>query len=241
MSHFAPRLSLAAAAVTACFAVAPAHAQVVNYSVDGTVANIAALADPFLSGADMSGISVRATFSGGTSEIRSWATTGPEAGGVTGTGWSLSLSGLSGNTSWVFDFGPKSSLGQLEQLVLNSTTVLTVFDRSAPDPGTPGSDIGWDFSFAGGTCTGCLANATYGFATSVGSAAAAGDLYQSLTVNFIKGSGPSDDWRFFQDTDGVAPSVPEPGTYALMLGGLGIIGWLGQRRRKASPMSPRLG
>ena len=239
MSRFAPRLSIAAAVVAACFAAAPAHAQVVNYFTDGTVANIAGLGKSLLTGADMSGMSVQASFSSGKVEILSWATTGLESGGVSGTGWSLSMSGDSYGADWLFDFDPGSNLGQLEQLILNGSTGLLVFDRELPDEGTPVSGGGWDFNFAGGTCGGCVANAIYGFETSVGAAAALGDLHQSLTVNFIRGSGPSDDWIFRQDTDGVA-AVPEPETYALMLAGLGVIGWVGRRRRQASSMSPQL-
>jgi hypothetical protein len=240
MSRFAPRLLIAAAAAAACFAAASAHAQVVNYFTDGSVANIPALTGSATTGADMSGMSVRASFSSGKSEVLSWAMTGAESGGVTGTGWSLSLSGDSYGTHWLFDFEPRSNLGELEQLILNGSTGLTVFDRDLPDEGTPFSGAGVDFRFAAGTCVGCVANAIYGFETSVGAAAALGDLHQSLTINFFKGSGPSDDWQFSQDTDGVVASIPEPETYALMLGGLGVIGWVGRRRRNANSMSPRL-
>ena len=236
MSRFAPRLSIAAAVVAACFAAAPAHAQVVNYFTDGTVANVPGIAGWFTLGDDLAGMSVQASFSSGTSEIRSWAATGPDSGGVTGTGWSLRIP--PGFVNWDFDFEPGSNLGQLEQLILNGTTGLTVFDRPLPDPGTPGSDAGVDFEIYNG-CAGCVANAIYGFETSVGAAAAVGDLYGALTVNFINGSGPSDDWSFIQDTDRVA-AVPEPETYALMLGGLGVVGWVARRRRNAGSMSPRL-
>ena len=239
MSRFAPRLSIAAAVIAACFAAAPAHAQVVNYFTDGTVANIPGVAHSWSQGATMTGMSVQASFSSGKTEILTWAKTGVQRGGVTGTGWLLKLNGDTSSSPWQFEFEPDSNLGQLEQLILIGTTGLIVFDRTLPDQGTPESAWGVDFDFADGTCAGCVANAIYGFETSVGAAAAVGDLYQSLTINFINGSGPSDDWQFFQDTDTVA-AIPEPETYALMLGGLGVIGWVGRRRRQASSMSPRL-
>ena len=33
-------------------------------------------------------------------------------------------------------------------------------------------------------------------------------------------------------TENVTPQVPEPETYALMLGGLGLVAWMARRRRR---------
>ena len=51
-------------------------------------------------GADMDGMSVTASFEGGFSQTLAWAEGSPQSGGVTGTGWSLSLSGDSFTNAW---------------------------------------------------------------------------------------------------------------------------------------------
>ncbi|MEO8310411.1 MAG: PEP-CTERM sorting domain-containing protein [Caldimonas sp.] len=210
-----------------------AQAQV-TYATDGTVANAPGLTGFSTTGADMTGLNVTATFSNGFSQSLAWGTTGPSAGGVFGTGWSLTLNGDSFNTNWLFDF--TTIQAQLTRLVLDGSSGLTILDRTLPNTGTPGSSQGLDFAFAAG-CGGCAATATYGGLTSIGAAAAVGDLFQKVTVDFTGGTGPRVDWSFVQDTDNdsrFVPGIPEPETYALMLGGLGLVSWVARRRRQAA-------
>jgi hypothetical protein len=231
MSRFTFRLTIVAAVAAACLAV-PAQAQV-TYATDGTTASIPGLTGFATTGADMTGLNVTATFSNGFSQSLAWGTTGAGAGGVFGTGWSLSLSGDSFGGSWLFDFTTLQA--QLTRLVLDGSTGLTVLDRTDPNAGTDGSASGLDFSFAGGTCGSCVATATYGGLTSIGAFAAVGDLFQKVTVDFTGGTGPRTDWSFNQDTDNdsrFVPGSPEPETYALLLGGLGLVSWVARRRRQ---------
>ena len=67
---------------------APAQGQV-TYATDGTNAIIPGLTGFATTGADMTGLNVTATFSNGFSQSLAWGTTGVGAGGVFGTGWSL--------------------------------------------------------------------------------------------------------------------------------------------------------
>ena len=236
MSHRLSKLAAAVAATAACVAMTTAAASSVNYStVNGTLADLPGLTGFQTTGADMTGLSVHATFSGGLTQTLAWSTTGASSGGVSGTGWGLSLNGDSFGGLWNFTFDPQYSLGQLTQLVLDGSTGLTVLDRTEPNQGTPGSAQGLDFSFASGTCDSCAVDAIYSGLTSIGGAAALGDLWQTLTVDFLNATGPRTDWSFVQDTDNdsrFVPGVPEPETYALMLGGLGLLGWMGKRRRR---------
>lgn len=236
MSRFASGLSMAGAAVAACLASSPALAQVTYIVSNPPATAIPGLTGFVTTGADMSGLGVKATFSNGFSQTLAWATTGVGAGGVTGTGWSLSLNGDSFGGFWNFVFGGVNA--QLTQLVLDGSSGLTIFDRTFGGvEGTPGSANGLDFSFAGGTCGSCAANATYSGLTSITPNAAVGDLFQTLTVDFTNQSGPRTNWSFVQDTDNdsrFVPGIPEPETYALLLGGLGFVSWVARRRRQRS-------
>jgi hypothetical protein len=55
----------------------------------------------------------------------------------------------------------------------------------------------------------------------------AGTNLDSFTLNY----GASSDAVLYSTTPSTTPPVPEPETYALMLGGLGVVGWLARRRR----------
>jgi len=53
-------------------------------------------------------------------------------------------------------------------------------------------------------------------------------------ITFHDGTGPRVDWAFVQDTDNdTRGMVPEPGTCALMLGGLGLLSVPAKRRRRS--------
>lgn len=63
--------------------------------------------------------------------------------------------------------------------------------------------------------------------TVAGNSLAAGDYYLQVTGNVV-----SDQATSIGGVVALAP-VPEPETYGLMLGGLGVLGWLARRRRNA--------
>ena len=63
---------------------------------------------------------------------------------------------------------------------------------------------------------------------------AAGDYYLQVSGELVSDAGAS-----FGGAVALAP-VPEPETYGLMLGGLGVLGFLAHRRRTRSPRGRRL-
>jgi hypothetical protein len=203
----------------------------ITYVTDATTtSSIPGLTGYATTGAMMNGMSVQAVFSGGVNQTLSWAATGAASGGVTGSGWGLSLNGDSFGGNWLFTIDANAGLGQLLSLVLNGNPGYTVFDRNwSPYPGTPDSADGMDFNFVSGF-TGD-ATVTYSDEVYVGANAPVGDLWHMLTVDFGAG-GPRAGFAFVQDTDNDARyAAPEPTSLAIV--GLGLAALIGARRFKS--------
>ncbi len=156
---------------------------------------------------------------------------------------SLKIDALAGNT--VFDRCFINTANGIAPQDSNSTIGILCAPEGnfpgSPAEGTPGSSVGYSAAtFI--DISGLSASATYSVLTSLGANPAVGDLYGALTLNFASGFRAASTpfgaiprtFRFHADTDLAQPlqsdSVPEPGTWALLLGGLAAIA-LGKRRR----------
>lgn len=214
------------ASVVALTLIAPAEAATIT--VDSTnLQSIPGLTGFTTDGSMMSGMTVSVYFASGSSETQIWETTGPGTGGVSGSGWSLSLTGDSFVSDWIFN----SDAGLLTRLVLDGSTGLTVFDKSQPEPGTNGSASGRDF---GSNLAGdALITATYSNPVRIGGSAAVGDLFQIVDVDFtgVGDGGVAGRFTFRQDTDNDLRLVPVPEPSTLVLFGIGLVGTIRARRR----------
>ena len=196
--------------------------------------NIPGLTGFITTGASMDGMSVTAHFKNGFSETLIWGSTGMTSGGVSGTNWSLSLTGDSYLSSWNF---LNDHAGKLTGLTLDGSTGLTVFDKRLPHFGTDGSFSGLDFSSSlDGDSN---VKATYRKAVGINGADAVGDVFHILDLDFsgLQTQGTHDSFTFRQDTDNDSRIVPEdvtsrqaPEPTVLALFGLALLGVARVRR-----------
>jgi hypothetical protein len=173
-----------------------------------------------INGADMAGIEITGTFNGGTTQTFTWAAINSDTGGVSGSDWSLSLSGetfgeyddINGVVigAWVLSLGSSSTL---ESLFIDLGANF-VFDTAFGDASANGSGPGVDFDTSSTTMT-------HSFGGLVQD-----ELYSTLLVeNFEIGTT-----TFLTDTDAVSVSAPET-VSIFMLSLLGLV--MNSRRKQA--------
>jgi hypothetical protein len=198
--------------------------------------NIPGLTGFITTGASMDGMSVTAHFKSGFSETLIWGSTGMTSGGVSGTNWSLSLTGDSFLSNWNF---LNDHAGKLIGLTIDGSTGLTVFDKRGPHFGTDGSFSGLDFrSSLDGESK--IVKATYRNPVGINGADAVGDVFHILDLDFsgLKENGTHDSFTFVQDADNDSRIVPDdvtirqaPEPTVLALFGLALLGVAHVRRR----------
>lgn len=186
-------------------------------------------------GASMTGLNVTAVFSDGSSDTRSWETTGTESSGgafgtITGGDWSLAVDGDTNNVLW--QFANDTELALME-LVLDGEPGFVIFDRQSPGSGTVGSASGRDFAaFDLSVPVQPIDNIAVEYARPVkldNAAAPVGDTWHMLTVDLsaVGQDGLQGGWQFLQDTDNDIriTAAPEPATIFLFSVALVGIGW----------------
>jgi hypothetical protein len=182
-------------------------------------------------GSMMNGMVITAYFSGGSSETAYWATTGLQAGGASGTGWSLSESGDTYGGAWTLDTGNQI----MTRLFVDAGPGDTVFDTTFNgEYGTNGSARGLNFHRTS-INSGLNVTATYQDYVALAGDAPVGDLFRYLDLSFqiVGATGFSGVMTYEADTDnlqfaGDIHPVPEPATMLLL--GTGIVGLIGFKR-----------
>ncbi|MCP4277640.1 MAG: PEP-CTERM sorting domain-containing protein [Gammaproteobacteria bacterium] len=182
-----------------------------------------------ITGADMSGMAVTATFADGSTETAIWATTSTNgaipfgegyAGAATGTGWSLAQQGFTlgnftggpgGSPLGVWTFNSAAGALAIASVEINAIIAGIVFDVKEA-VFTPGSGVGREFL--------ADTSSTVPSSYSYGSLISSPDLYGTLSMSWDNGFAAGSTLRFMADTD----KIPEPPTVLLMtLGLLGLV------------------
>jgi hypothetical protein len=180
------------------------------------------------SGSQMSGMKVTANYLGNGSQTVTWNSTGAQAGGAFGTGWSLTQVGDTFSSPWTFS--TSSGFAQkIASLIINAIPGNTVFDTVLGLEGTPGSFSGNPFTVVSGQ-----APSAYAYSTDI--SGAQNDLKGVLSLSW--NSGFAGQLSFLADTDSgqaddpIQAAVPEPTTIAGIA--LAAAGLTRLRRRQRS-------
>jgi len=186
---------------------------------------------------------------GNTQETVYWNAGGNNTGAL-GTGWSLTMTDYNTSTYalsdwWIFD----STTANVESITLNGFDYNVLFDDDKQSyPGTPGSargrQLAIDYINLPITTYDGVIDVEYYDAVGLNGGLDPqnpfGDLYQSMTISFMKDNNgalisgaftPEDTFAFYQDTDNITNPVPEPSTMILFgFGLIGVAGFLRSRR-----------
>jgi hypothetical protein len=168
-------------------------------------------------GDEMVGIGVGVTYVDGSMDGCVWAATGVGAGGCSGAGFDVAQSGDTFVSPWML----KTTSIAIAKATFDGLPGGVVFDRTFGGlVGTPFSALGAD---ATGTTVGDDGAATYDTFIAIGMAAAVGDIFGLVMIDFGRGI-ESAEWRMDTDTVGLPGGVPEPSTWAMIAGGLLAVG-----------------
>lgn len=205
--------------------------------------------------ADLDGQAVYFQFSDGFSGFTRFSETGPDGAEAVfepdeippildvNSGFRLSGAGDTGSNPWTLENISDPDGGILESITVSfaGAELTPWFDRSEPDPGTPDSGFGQDFTLTGSSPDGVIA-VTYRTAHPGTAGDLSGlfffdvpetDAYKELRIDLtgLDGGGLAigDSISFYQDTD--VALVPLPGGILLLASGVVGALLLGARRR----------
>jgi hypothetical protein len=153
----------------------------------------------FWTGATMGGMLVTMAFNDASMETAVWMGAFFGQGSVMGTGWSITETGDTSIASWTVTNNTGKGIVEMH---FQGCPGNTVFDRTLPSPGTPGSSTGVDYVQTGGTFA-SISQATYLGPAGVGSTPPVGDIFTDMLVDFPELPLASGQTLLFRaDTDG---------------------------------------
>jgi hypothetical protein len=256
-SAFSVLMSLAAV-LAAIIRPDQVHAVTVNYvAVNTPVVSVIGLTGFQTYGNEMTGMTVTADFTNGSSATASWDPTSSTGGAAIGQGWALSESGDTFTSNWSLAVTDRTL--QISSLTLTGFVAVagievadgTVFDRTLPDQGTIGSSDGHDLSVSTAAGAWSAIDVTYRdpIVSLASGQAVQHDEYRQLQLTFGSFAASANgsvfvpapfifgnNLSFVQDTDTVG--VPEPSSFLLgTLGLLLLVAVIGTRRFSAHRMS----